>query len=414
MTNLIRLLLGILVIFVGIVLVVKRITPFQDTIKVGILHSLTGTMAISEKPVADATLLAIEEINRAGGLLGKKLEPIIIDGKSNPQTFAEGAKKLIADKVAVVFGGWTSDSRKTIKPLFEKYNSLLFYPIQYEGLEESPNIVYTGATPNQQIIPGVKWARDNLGKRFFLVGSDYVFPRTANAIIKELIQTIDAEVVGEEYLELGSTDVEEVIRKIQEAKPDAILNTINGSTNIPFFKALRAAGITSEKVPTMSFSIAEPELRFLSLKEMIGDYAARSYFQTVQRDENQQFIQKFKKKFGKDAIVSDPLEAAYFGVNLWARAVTKAQTTGTDKVRAALKNEAFNAPEGVVHIDPSNQHTWKMVRIGKIRSDGEFSIVWDSKKTIKPVPYQILYKSKQAWEQFLADLYKGWGNRWAK
>ena len=246
------------------------------------------------------------------------------------------------------------------------------------------------------------------------MGSDYVFPRTANAIIKELLSTLDAEVVGEEYLVLGSTDTEQVIKKIIQAKPDAILNTINGSTNIPFFKGLRAAGITSEKVPTMSFSIAEPELRLLNLEQMIGDYASWSYFQTVERIENQQFIKNFKKKFGKDAIVSDPLEAAYFGVHLWARAVKKAGSIDTNNVRNALKNGALNAPEGVVHIDPINQHTWKMARIGKIGSDGEFSIVWESKKTVRPEPYPTIYKSVAGWDTFLADLYKGWGNQWAK
>ena len=389
----------------------KRSSP---TIKVGILHSLTGTMAISENSVVLATLMAIDEINEAGGIFGKKIKPVVVDGKSDWPTFAKEAERLIVEeKVHVVFGCWTSASRKMVKPIFEKHNHLLFYPVQYEGLEQSPNIIYTGAAPNQQIIPGIKWSFDHLGKRFFLVGSDYVFPRSANALIKEVVASLGGTVVGEEYIPLGSKEVESIIKNIISTEPDIIINTINGDSNVPFFTQLRAVGITPENIPTISFSISESELEHLGVDNMIGDYAAWNYFQSINTPENKRFVEKFKKRYGKDLILSDPMEAAYFGVYLWRNAVLNAHSTDAQKVRKALRGRAYDAPEGIVYIDLVNNHTWKNVRIGKIRSDGQFHIVWDSYKPIQPVPY-ARYKSKQEWDSFLENLYKGWGNKWAK
>ncbi|MBW4612430.1 MAG: urea ABC transporter substrate-binding protein [Desmonostoc vinosum HA7617-LM4] len=385
----------------------------QKSIKIGVLHSLTGTMAISEKSVVDATLLAIEEINKKGGILGKKIQPIIVDGKSDWGTFAQQAEKLITqEKVVTVFGCWTSASRKTVKPVFEKHNHLLIYPVQYEGLEESPNIVYTGAAPNQQIIPAVKWSFDNLGKRFFLVGSDYVFPRTANAIIKDQVVALDGKVLGEEYILLGSTDVDSVIKKILETQPDIILNTINGDSNIAFFKALRKVGITPDHIPTVSFSIAEEELRYLSKKDVVGDYAVWNYFQSIDNIKNHVFIKSFQNKYGKNRVTSDPIEAAYFGVYLWAQAVEDAGTEDVNIIREYIQDQSYKAPEGVVYIDSNNQHTWKTVRVGKIKADGQFEIVWNSDKPIRPVPYPIS-RSKAEWEIFLNTLYTGWNQNWA-
>ena len=384
-----------------------------STIKVGILHSMTGTMAISESPVKDSTLLAIEEINETGGLLGKKIEVVIRDGKSDWPTFAKEAEKLISeDIVSVVFGTWTSASRKTVKPIFEKLNHLLFYPVQYEGLEQSPNIVYTGAAPNQQIIPSVKWTFDNIGKKFFLVGSDYIFPRTANAIIKDIVSALEGEIVGEEYLLLGSSDVDELVKKIVDTKPDAIFNSINGDSNLAFFKALRAAGITPDKIPTISFSIAEAELQAMGAADFAGDYAAWNYFQSIDSEKNNEFVAKFKKTYGASRVTDDPIEAGYFGVHLWAKAVKDAGTTEIEAVRKALPKQSFEAPEGMVYIDGENQHTWKIVRIGKIRPDGQFEIVWSSEKPIRPVPFPV-YRSKVEWNQFLTDLFKSWGDKWA-
>lgn len=382
-------------------------------LKVGVLHSLSGTMAISEQSVHDATLLAIEDLNAQGGVLGKRLTPIVVDGKSDWPTFAREAERLITQEhVQVVFGCWTSASRKTVRPVFERYDHLLFYPVQYEGLEQSPNIVYTGAAPNQQIIPAIKWASDHLGTKFFLVASDYVFPRSANAIIKAQVSALRGRVVGEEYLLLGTKNVQEVVRKIAQVHPHVIVNTINGDTNVAFFNALRTAGITPQKIPTLSFSLAEDELRSMDPKAMAGDYAAWNYFQSIDSKENAAFVAKFKQRYGPDRVTDDPMEAAYFGVHLWAQAVNDARTADPREVRKALPTQTFAAPEGLVYIDAHNQHTWKTVRIGRIREDGQFDVVWTSDKPIRPVPYPV-YLSKSEWEGFLQALYDMWGQRWA-
>ncbi len=386
----------------------------SEPIKVGILHSETGTMAISERSVRDATLLAIEEINTNGGVLGRRIEPIVVDGRSDPKTFAAEAERLIVEeKVSVVFGCWTSASRKTVRPVFERHDHLLFYPVQYEGLEQSPNIVYTGAAPNQQILPAVKWCFDHLqARKFFLVGSDYVFPRTANAIIQAQVNALGGEVVGEQYILLGSRDVDEIVQHIIAADPDVILNTINGDSNVAFFNALRRAGITAKQIPTLSFSIAEDELRGMNASTMTGDYAAWNYFQSVPGKENREFVRRFQAKYGTDRVTDDPIEAGYFGVHLWAQAVEDAGTDAPQEVRRNLPNQSYPAPQGIVSIDPENQHTWKTVRIGHIRADGQFDVVWTSEHPVRPVPYPI-YQTRETWRNFLDELYVGWGNRWA-
>ncbi len=382
-------------------------------VKVGVLHSLTGTMAISERSVVDATLLAIEGVNEAGGVLGRRVEAVVVDGRSDWPAFARGAERLITEeKVSTVFGCWTSASRRTVKPVFERLGHLLIYPVQYEGLEESPAIVYTGAAPNQQIQPAVKWALDNVGKRFYLVGSDYVFPRTANAIIKEQLASQRGEVAGEDYLLLGSTDVDAIVDRIVAARPDMILNTINGDSNVAFFRALRARGLTPQKVPTMSFSIAEDELRSLPAREMAGDYAAWNYFQSVDTPENREFVARFRKKYGASRVTDDPIEAAYFGVHLWAQAVRAAGSDDVSAIRKAIKKQSWNAPGGTVYVDPESNHTWKTVRIGRIQGDGQFQIVWSSDKPIRPVPFPI-YRTRQEWGTFLEALQASWGGAWA-
>lgn len=389
-------------------------SPAAKPIKVGILHSLTGTMATSEQTVRDATLMAIDEINANGGLLGRLIEPVVVDGKSDPKTFAAEAERLIAaEKVSVIFGCWTSASRKTVRPILEQYQHLLFYPVQYEGLEQSPNIVYTGAAPNQQILPAVNWCFQHLkARKFFLVGSDYVFPRTANAIIEAQINALRGEVVGQAYILLGSDRVDAVVKQIMEAQPDVILNTINGDSNVAFFTALRRAGVTSEDIPTMSFSLAESELHGLHAEDIAGDYAAWNYFQSVEREENLAFVQRFKDKYGPNRVTDDPIEAGYFGVYLWAQAV---QDAGTDEVSAVLRNlpnQSFPAPQGIVSIDAENGHTWKTVCIGKIRHDGQFDIVWTSGRPLRPVPYPV-YRTREQWGEFLDNLYRNWGDQWA-
>jgi urea transport system substrate-binding protein len=379
-----------------------------------VLHSFSGTMAISERAVAEATLLAIDEINAAGGLLGRKLEPVLADGRSDWPTFAAEATRLITEaKVHVIFGCWTSASRKSVKPVVEHYRHLLFYPVQYEGLESSPHIVYIGSAPNQQILPGVKWAFDHLGRQFFLVGSDYVFPRTANAIITDQLAALGGQVLGEAYVPLGSTDVQEVVHSIVRTQPEVILNTINGDSNVAFFRALRAAGVTPQRIPTLSFSIAEHELQTLGVSEMVGDYAAWSYFQSVESPENARFVQRFHAKYGADRVTDDPIEAGYVGVYLWAQGVRDAGTPEPEAVRRTIGNQSFLAPEGIVYVDAENQHTWKTVRIGQVREDGQFAIVWTSERAIRPLPYPA-FRLKAEWDTFLDGLYHGWGGHWAQ
>lgn len=385
----------------------------KGKIKVGILHSLSGTMALSEKALVDATLMAIDEINEKGGILGKNIEPIVVDGASDSKKFKREAEILIKEEgVVSVFGGWTSSSRKMMKPVFEKYDHLLWYATQYEGLEESSNIIYLGAAPNQQILPAVDFAIKNLGKKFFLIGSDYVFPRSANEIMKARIKELGGKVVGEEYRKLGASDFEDIIKRIKKNKPDVILNTINGDSNISFFEQLREAGISSKTIPTISFSIAEEEISRMDIKTVKGDYAAWNYFQSLKSDKNKKFVEDFKKKYGKHRVTDDPIEASYYRVYLFAEAVKKAGTDEIKAVREAAKGLSFDAPGGIVRIDPENQHAYKIARIGQIEKDGQFKIVWDSNKPVKPDPYPK-YKSKADWQKFLTGLHKKWGG-WAR
>ena len=359
-----------------------------DTIKVGILHSLSGTMAISEVSVKEAEELAIEEINAKGGVLGKKIEAIVEDGASDWPTFAEKARKLLSqDKAAAVFGGWTSASRKAMLPVFEELNGLLWYPVQYEGLESSKNIFYTGATTNQQIVPSVTWLLQNKGTKFFLLGSDYVFPRTANKIIKAQLAAEGGQTVGEEYTPLGHTEFSTVISKIKAAKPDVIYNTLNGDSNVAFFKQLKDAGITAKDIPVMSVSVAEEEIKGIGADVLAGHYAAWNYYQTTDTPENKTFVAAYKEKYGQDRVTADPIEAGYNAVYLWAAAVEKAGSTDVDKVREAAKGIEFNAPEGKVTIDGETQHLYKKVRIGEVQPDGQFKEVWSTPDPVKPDPY---------------------------
>jgi urea transport system substrate-binding protein len=371
-------------------------------------------MSISEKPVVQSVELAIEQINASGGLLGgRKVQEVVADGQSDSAIFAKEAQRLLEqEKVTVVFGCWTSASRKTVRPIFEKAGGLLFYPVQYEGLEQSPNIIYLGAAPNQQIIPAVKWAMDNLGDRFYLVGSDYVFPRAANAVISDQLKALGGHILGEDYVPLGSMDVQSMVDHIVATHPDVILNTINGGTNIAFFKALRAAGVSPKTIPTISFSIGESELGSLNPATCAGDYAVWNYFQSLPGPRNADFVEAFRSKYGAESVVSDPMEAAYCAVKLWAQAVEEAGTDDTAAVQKTILDQSMAAPEGVILIDPATQHAWRPVRVGRIRADGQFDIIWDSHRPIRPEPYP-LSRTREAWEQFLVNLQTGWNGRWA-
>lgn len=387
----------------------------QAQLPVGILHSLTGTMAWTEAPVVDATLLALEEINGRGGILDREAVPVVVDGQSDEAVFARHAEKLIvAEGVCTIFGCWTSASRKSVLPIVEKKDHLLVYPTQYEGMEQCPNIFYTGAAPNQQIVPAVQWAYGFLRKkRFFLVGWNSVYSRAVNAIIRDEVDALGGEIAGEEYVLPDSREVTRVVRTIVKSKADVIFNSLVGDTNLFYTRLLRAAGITPEKVPTVYFSIGEIELLSLSTKETLGDYAAWNYFQSIDRPENQIFVEKFRRRYGRQRVTADPMEAAYLGVHLWAQAVEEAGTTDTPAIRQALRKQKFDAPSGLVRIDSENQHTWKTVRLGRIVEGGQFEIVWSSERPIRPEPYPSS-RSPAAWKAFLTSLYKEWGGRWTR
>ncbi|HEY8546809.1 MAG TPA: urea ABC transporter substrate-binding protein [Acidimicrobiales bacterium] len=359
----------------------------EETVKVGILHSLSGTMSISEVAVRDAELLAIKEINEAGGVLGRQIEPVEEDGASDWPTFAEKAEKLLTvDDVAAVFGGWTSASRKAMLPVFEGLDGLLFYPVQYEGLEASPNIFYTGATTNQQIIPALDYLKEQGLTRVYLVGSDYVFPRTANKIIKAYAEANGLEILGEDYLPLGETDTATLVSKVQAADPDVVFNTLNGDTNVAFFKEFTAKGITAEDIPTISVSVAEEEVSGIGVDNIEGHLVAWNYYQTTDTPRNAEFVAAFKAEYGEDRVVADPIEAGYNAVYIWAAAVEKAGSFDVDAVREAAKGLELETPEGTITVSDWNQHVAKTARIGKINAEGLIDEVWASDGPIEPDP----------------------------
>jgi urea transport system substrate-binding protein len=359
-----------------------------SSVKVGFLNSLSGTMAISEKTVADSLNLAAEQINSAGGVLGKQLELVQEDGASEPTVFAEKAEKLIsADCVAAVFGGWTSSSRKAMLPVFEGANSLLFYPVQYEGLESSPNIFYTGATTNQQIVPALDYLKETGVTSVFLVGSDYVFPRTANKIIKAYAKANGIEVKGEEYAPLGHTDFSTIVNKVRSARAGAVFNTLNGDSNVAFFKEYRNAGLTAAAMPVVSVSIAEEEVGGVGVDNLVGQLTAWNYYQTIDTPENTAFVSAFKAKYGADRVTSDPMEAAYTSLFLWKAMVEKAKSFAPDDVTKAADGVSHDAPEGTVTVDGENHHIAKTALIGKVGEDGLIHTVWSSEKPIEPDPY---------------------------
>jgi len=378
----------------------------QATIKVGVLHSLSGTMAISETVLKDTVLMAIDEINAKGGLLGMKLEPVVVDPASNWPLFAEKAKQLISqDKVAVVFGCWTGVSRKSVLPVFEQTNSLLFYPVQYEGEELSKNVFYTGAAPNQQAIPAVEYLMSKDGgsaKRWVLLGTDYVYPRTTNKILRAFLKSkgvADADIM-EEYTPFGHSDYQTIIARIKkfagEGKKTAVVSTINGDSNVPFYKELGNQGLKATDVPVVAFSVGEEELRGVDTKPLVGHLAAWNYFQSIKNPTNDEFIKKWsayakaKNIPGhKDKpLTNDPMEATYIGFQMWAQAVTKAKSTDTDKVIVAMAGQTYKAPSGIMSkMDEKNHHLHKSVFIGEVKADGQFNVVWKTPGPVKAQPW---------------------------
>ena len=375
-----------------------------ETIKVGILHSLSGTMAISETSLKDMALMTIEEINAKGGVLGKQLEPVVVDPASNWPLFAEKGRQLLTqDKVAVTFGCWTSVSRKSVLPVYEELNGLLFYPVQYEGEELSANVFYTGAAPNQQAIPAVEYLMSEDGgaaKRFFLLGTDYVYPRTTNKILRAFLisKGVDEKDIEEVYTPFGHSDYQTIvanIKKFAAGGKTAVISTVNGDSNVPFYKELANQGLDATEVPVVAFSVGEEELRGIDTKPLVGHLAAWNYFQSVENPVNSEFVSKWKAYAkaknlpGADkAVTNDPMEATYVGIHMWAQAVEKAGTTDVDKVRTALYGQTFAAPSGyTLKMDESNHHLHKPVMIGEIQEDGQFSVVWETDGPIRAQPW---------------------------
>ena len=376
-----------------------------ETIKVGILHSLSGTMAISETALKETALMTIDEINKSGGVMGKKLEPVVVDPASNWPLFAEKSRQLLTkDKVAVVFGCWTSVSRKSVLPVFKELNGLLFYPVQYEGEELEKNVFYTGAAPNQQAIPAVEYLMSKDGgeaKRFVLLGTDYVYPRTTNKILRAFLKSkgvAEADIM-EEYTPFGHSDYQTIIAKIKkfasEGKKTAVVSTINGDSNVPFYKELGNAGLKATDVPVVAFSVGEEELRGVDTKPLVGQLASWNYFESLKNPENTKFVKMYKDWAKKQklpnadkVVTNDPMEATYVGIHMWKQAVEKAKSTDTDKVIAAMAGQTFAAPDGfTIKMDEKNHHLHKPVFIGEVRADGQFNVVWKTPGPIRAEPW---------------------------
>ena len=363
---------------------------------VGQLHSATGTMAISETGSIQAERLAIEQINAMGGVLGRQIKIIQEDGASDWPTFAEKSKKLLVnDRVAAVFGCWTSASRKAVLPIFEKENGLLYYPTFYEGLEQSKNVIYTGQEATQQIIYGLDWgAKEKKAKTFFLVGSDYIWPRTSMKIARKHIESVAklGKVVGEEYYPLGNTNFNSLINKIKVAKPDCIFAAVVGGSNVAFYKQLKAAGITGDKQFLLTLSVTEDEMTGVGGENFAGFYSSMKYFQTLDNENNKKFVEAFKAKYGKDAVIGDVTQAGYLGPWLWKAAVEKAGSFDVDKVVAASPGiELKTAPEGYVKVH-QNHHLWSKSRIAMGNKDGTFKVVAESPNLIEPDPFPKGYQ----------------------
>jgi urea transport system substrate-binding protein len=364
-------------------------------VTVGILHSVTGTMAISETGSVQAEKLAIEQINAAGGVLGRKIKFIQEDGGSDWPTFAEKAKKLLVnDKVASVMGCWTSASRKAVLPVFEQYNGMLYYPTFYEGLEASKNVIYTGQEATQQIIAGLDWVQKEKGaKTFYLLGSDYIWPRTSNKIARKHIENfLKLKVVGEEYFPLGHTQFNSVINKIKLSKPDVIYAIIVGGSNVAFYKQLKAAGVDLTKQTLVTISVTEDEIDGIGGENIVGAYACMKYFQSLDNANNKGFVSAFKKMWGDKIVIGDVTQAAYLGPWLWKLTVEKAGSFDIDKVAAASPGVEFKgAPEGYVRIH-ENHHLWSKTRVGRARADGQYDMIYETAELMEPDPYPKGYQ----------------------
>lgn len=387
--------LGVLAVLGGVLLFSLESDQPLAPVRIGVIHSLSGTMAGSERPLVDAVRLAVEEVNASGGIQGRPLSMVVADCHSDAAFCASEAERLIVqEQVSALFGCWTSACRKAVKPVVEAHRHLLVYPVQYEGLEQSPNILYTGSVANQQIIPGIRWAASHFGGRLFLLGSDYIFPRTANRLIGDLLEATGGEVLAEHYLPLGAQDMTAVIEQIKAQGPDVLVNTLNGDSNAALFMALVANGLAS--LPVVSFSVSEAEMGGWGGGRLQAHYVVWSYFQTINQPANQAFVRAWQARYGDAGRISDPAEAAYVGVWLWAQAAREAGEITPARLDHALVRQTLNAPGGLVAVDRGTRHVWKMVRIGQVEPEGRFREVWTSHRPVAPMPFPS-YRSREDW-----------------
>jgi len=383
-----------------------------EPIQVGVLFSQSGNMATSEEGMADIIEMAVAELNSQGGLLGRQIETVIRDGRSDPEVFVSEAKSLVEkENVDVVFGCWTSSCRKSVRPVFEENNHLLYYPVQYEGLENSKNIIYLGSVPNQQVTPAIEWVLSRLGKRIYLVGSDYVYPRASNLIISDQVQQWRGEIVGEKYLPLGAQNFSGIVEDIKKAKPDVIFNTVNGVSNAHFFKALRDGGVNASDVPTFSFSLSESEIVAYRDVSMAGDFVVLNYIGNSPDAINQSFVQRFRSHSKGKQVMSEGMALAYLGVKLWAKAVVAANSSKPAALSSVASDLSIHGPSGMLYIEKATQHVWKSMHIAEINEQHQLRSVWHSKVPIPPIPYPS-NRTRVEWDQYLAELQRGWGGLW--
>jgi len=405
MKNRLIVVISIALVLLSIVLLFSLYGRAKPVIKIGILHSLTGTMALNETSLVDALQLGIAESNATGGINGQMIEAVVADCRSDAAYCAQQAERLISEeKVSALFGCWTSACRKAVKPVVEKHRHLLFYPMQYEGMEISPNIIYTGATPNQQLIPAVNWALQKLGKRVYLLGSDYVFPRMANIIIKDIVKLQGGTVAGERYLSLGESDMGALVADIIKRRPQLILNTLNGDSNAAFFAALEKAGLRD--LPIFSFSVAETGMQAWGGARLTQHYAAWNYFQSLPGEENHHLLAAYQARYGANKLISDPMQASCIAMHLWVQAAREAGSAEPERVQRTILHQTLLAPEGVVSVDPDTRHLWKTPRIGKVRPDAQFDIVWDAGQPQEPVPFPS-YRLREEWLVLLQSAGEG-------
>jgi urea transport system substrate-binding protein len=385
----------------------------EPPIQLGILFAKTGLLADLEAPLVEAVLLAVDEINSQGGVLGRKILPIVVDTASDDARAAELVRQLITENgVSGIVGCVTSSCRKAVRPIVEELNGALFYPLFYEGLEASPNILYVGGAPNQQILPGVQWAHRFLGDRMYIVGSDYVFPRVAGEIVKDRLRDFGIEVLGEEYFKLGHADFDAVAARIKASEPSVVLSMIVGGSNKWFFRALHEAGIDLNATPVMSFANLLGTKMSLKNRELVsGAYLVANYFSQVNNARNRAFREAFLARTGGRVTPTDPVASAYTATRLWALGVTYSGSEAAPDVLAALRNIVVAAPEGTIRVDPENGHLWKRARIGRVGSSG-VEIVWESSLLVPPVPYPRS-RTKEAWDELLTTLHETWGGAWA-